>query len=391
MKALILISDSFNPSEQATVEGVSADEKTAAVWYDSDVSRRCDAVLWFEGERICVRNANGDIREGTMETVKISSRLGNIPRRIVFSDGVSLTVDDNDFIDAAIRRCRKLAALLHKIESNWRWLVTIVAAAVAVAFVFVNWGVPSLANTVAHKLPQELLVSITDSVYQKFKSSAVVKDSQLDWETSQKMKKIFAEVSAKTGGDNDYDMRLKLHRLSFSSKQADDANAFALPDGLIIASDGLVKVLSEEEFAVVMAHEIGHVRQRHGMRSFLQSIGLFTFISFAFGDPSFLLAGGVFLLNLKYSRDFEREADCFAYHRYMRLQNLPSTLLGDALLKIEQGSILPPHEVAKESGETDDGESDEQGFWENTVEVISTHPASEARANLEGLCGDERF
>ena len=56
---------------------------------------------------------------------------------------------------------------------------------------------------------------------------------------------------------------------------------------LIVAGDRLLKILSDEEFAAVMAHEIGHVHGRHGMRSFLQSVGLFAFISFAFGGPVF--------------------------------------------------------------------------------------------------------
>ena len=157
----------------------------------------------------------------------------------------------------------------------------------------------------------------------------------MDKETVKRANEIFAEVLADIGGGGDYRMRLKLHRIGFGgNKDSDEANAFALPDGLIVAGDRLLKILSDEEFAAVMAHEIGHVHGRHGMRSFLQSVGLFAFISFAFGDPSFLLAGGVGLLNLKYSRGFEREADCFAYHYTVR-NNLPATLIGDALQKME--------------------------------------------------------
>ena len=343
MKVLILTSDSSK---------LSVDEKTAAVWHDADVSCRREAVLWFEGERVCARNVDGDRREAMLETVEISSRLGNIPRRIVFPDGVSLAVEDNDFIDAALRRCRKPAALLHRLESRWRWLFTIAAAAIATVFVFVNWGVPTAADALARATPPEILRNISDEVYQNFISFNILKDSRLDKETVKRANEIFAEVLADIGGGGDYRMRLKLHRIGFGgNKDSDEANAFALPDGLIVAGDRLLKILSDEEFAAVMAHEIGHVHGRHGMRSFLQSVGLFAFISFAFGDPSFLLAGGVGLLNLKYSRGFEREADCFAYHYTVR-NNLPATLIGDALQKMELAMQSNP--VVGDIGEKED-------------------------------------
>ena len=51
LKVLILTSDSSKPS---------VDEKTAAVWHDADVSCRREAVLWFEGERVCARNVDGE-------------------------------------------------------------------------------------------------------------------------------------------------------------------------------------------------------------------------------------------------------------------------------------------------------------------------------------------
>ena len=318
----------------------SVDGKTAAVWHDSDVSRRREAVLWFEGARVFALNVDGDRREAAMETVEISSRLGNIPRRIVFPDGVSLAVEDNDFIDAAFRRCRKPTVLLHRLESRWRWLAAIAAIAAATVFAFVNWGVPMAAGALARVTPQEILMNVSDEVYQNFISFNILNDSRLEKEAANRANEIFAEVLADTGGGGgDYRMRLKLHRIGFGGgKDSDDANAFALPDGLIVAGDRLLGILSDEEFAVVMAHEIGHVHRRHGMRSFLQSIGLFAFISFAFGDPSFFLAGGVGLLNLKYSRDFEREADCFAY-QYIVHNDLPDSLLGEALQKMEDDAL----------------------------------------------------
>jgi Zn-dependent protease with chaperone function len=60
----------------------------------------------------------------------------------------------------------------------------------------------------------------------------------------------------------------------------------------------------------VLAHEVGHVRHRHGMRMLVQFALLGTVTGLAIGDFSSLLAAVPALLGqMAYSRDFEREAD----------------------------------------------------------------------------------
>ena len=49
---------------------------------------------------------------------------------------------------------------------------------------------------------------------------------------------------------------------------SDDINAFAAPGGLILATRGLLECCqTEDELAAVLAHEIGHVEQLHGLRA----------------------------------------------------------------------------------------------------------------------------
>ena len=48
----------------------------------------------------------------------------------------------------------------------------------------------------------------------------------------------------------------------------DEVNAFAAPGGLILVSRGLVRCCrSEDALAAVLAHEIGHVQNQHGLRA----------------------------------------------------------------------------------------------------------------------------
>jgi Zn-dependent protease with chaperone function len=63
--------------------------------------------------------------------------------------------------------------------------------------------------------------------------------------------------------------------LEFRDCRGVGANAFALPDATIVVTDRMVRLAqSDEELAAVLAHEVGHVQARHGLRMLLQAAGL---------------------------------------------------------------------------------------------------------------------
>lgn len=100
----------------------------------------------------------------------------------------------------------------------------------------------------------------------------------------------------------------------FRRSEAIGANALALPSGTIVVTDGLVQLAAgDEEILAVLAHEAGHVQHRHGLRLLFQSSFARAGLSWLLGDVSALAAqvSGT-VLDAKYSRDFEREADRFA-------------------------------------------------------------------------------
>ncbi len=63
----------------------------------------------------------------------------------------------------------------------------------------------------------------------------------------------------------------------------------------------------------VLAHELGHVQHRHGMRMVVQASAIGLVSSLVLGDFSTVLAGAPVLLGQQsYSRDAEREADAYS-------------------------------------------------------------------------------
>jgi predicted Zn-dependent protease len=97
--------------------------------------------------------------------------------------------------------------------------------------------------------------------------------------------------------------------------EADEVNALALPGGFLYVNSGLILGADDEaELAGAMAHEIAHVALRHGTRQMtrvnlarLMTIPIGVVLPGVGGLPGLLLQPTF----LKFSRDFEAEADYY--------------------------------------------------------------------------------
>jgi Zn-dependent protease with chaperone function len=103
--------------------------------------------------------------------------------------------------------------------------------------------------------------------------------------------------------------------LRSSVVRSKEVNAVALPGGRIYVFQGLIdKAESADELAGVIAHEIGHVARRDGLRSVLESAGLSFVFGMLLGDFS---GGGAVMiatravLHASYSRETEAAADSY--------------------------------------------------------------------------------
>jgi len=102
----------------------------------------------------------------------------------------------------------------------------------------------------------------------------------------------------------------------------DMVNAVALPGGQIILFDGFLQhAESPDEIAAVLAHEIGHVRERHVMTALLRQFGISILAS---GAGSGLGESALGIVALGYSREAEGEADGFARARMERARISPA-------------------------------------------------------------------
>lgn len=152
-------------------------------------------------------------------------------------------------------------------------------------------------------------------------------------------------------------------RLEFRRSEALGANAMALPSGIVVVTDGLVALATDtDDVMAVLAHEVGHLEGRHSMRAIVQSALVSGLITLAVGDVSALAAAApAALLDARYSRDLEREADVYAVNALRRIGVRP-TRLADMLERMEA-------EHAKAGRENPAG----------VFSYLSTHPTTEER------------
>lgn len=98
---------------------------------------------------------------------------------------------------------------------------------------------------------------------------------------------------------------------TFQVLASDQINAFAAPGGFIYVTEGLIEEADNEaQLASVMAHEIAHINQRHGIKALKRQVLAGGIADIAGVDSSTLAQIGYQVaIELPRSRDFEYAAD----------------------------------------------------------------------------------
>lgn len=189
-------------------------------------------------------------------------------------------------------------------------LATGALVSVVLAYIF---GVPLLASSIVKVVPPEWEMRLGDTVVAQIKASLeddagfTVCDTDPDSLANRAIARFAAQ--AVEGSGSPFTPDIKVIKTSIP-------NAFALPGGHSFYFSALLdQTDSSDEFAGVMAHELGHVVHRHGMEQLISTSATGLLIGFILGDMTGLsVAGGIgaALIDSRFSRDAEREADRFA-------------------------------------------------------------------------------
>ncbi|MFH1077564.1 MAG: M48 family metallopeptidase, partial [Pseudomonadota bacterium] len=236
----------------------------------------------------------------------ITPPLGNTPRMIRFKNGATCETRDFAAIAALEQYCgtNQGMRLVHFIESKWKMaLGCFMTLIVAVWFLAAN-GIPYAAELIAKKIPPGILDKASKEALE-FLDKKYVGNSKLDPTASKRIQGLFQCLCNNRLSDG------LNYRLVFRKGNILGPNAFALPSGLIVMTDELVEIAkNDQEIIGVLAHEMAHIYNRHGLRSILQDASALLLISMLAGDITSTVATlPTMLVESGYSRRFEREAD----------------------------------------------------------------------------------
>ena len=330
----------------------------AAFFYDGKTSQRQEVRISFHPSGLLrITGLERDLVLSLSE-VRISPRIGNTPRSIYLPGDAKCETLDNDAIDAVLEFHGRSGwhRFLHKLESRLGWALAALVITIVGAWGLVQFGIPALAKQVAFALPESVDAALGQDGL-KVLDRLVFSPSDLQEDVQDQFLTIFDGMTQELTDARDM-------RLEFRKSDLVGPNAFALPSGVIVVTDELVLLAEhEKELIAVLAHEIGHVMHRHTLRRLLQNSAAVLVIANITGDITSLtaLSAGMptLLLETKYSRVFETEADEFAME-YMRAHDIPLEYFARILLRMEEAT----------------------GYGSSTHNYLASHPATSDRVKM---------
>ncbi|UYN99444.1 MAG: M48 family metallopeptidase [Devosia sp.] len=243
------------------------------------------------------------------------------------SDGARIVVTGREDI-ARIRATIPNLARRHQHERGRQVrlaaLSTMALASVIAAYLF---GIPLIASRLVQLVPPAWESAIGATVSGQLEASLGGEtglpacDPDPDSLANRAIARFAAEAMA--GAGTPFAPRVTVVR-------SDIPNAFAVPGGNVYFFSALLDAAeSPDEFAGVLAHELGHVAHRHGMEQLVSTAGTGALVGFILGDMTGISVAaslGATIIDARFSREAEKQADRFAAGVAQRLDFEPWAL-----------------------------------------------------------------
>ena len=307
--------------------------------------------------------------DGTLKfpTAGLRVRLGGHDGRQLFFEhpefpGWSIHTTDKSVLDEVTAGADPaLKAVIHPLRRKLRGisgsliflgvLLLLLAAVLAVLF----WKRDALVRKAAEKVPVEWERKLGDLSFDQIKR----REKIIDEPARMAEVRSIADRLLPAVKDAGYEFQ-------FHIAENTNINAFAMPGGHVVIFTGLLDAAqSLEEVAGVISHELAHVTRRHSLRNILGAAGVAVLVQSIVGDSSgmqaVILQGGQSLLEQKFSRDFEREADDAGWN-YLVAADIDPRGLINFFKRLQK----------------EEASGDSAGL-RNAMALLNTHPATQER------------
>ena len=296
-----------------------------ARFYDGKSAARHEAQIEIESDQLSLI-LNGDTHlDWPFANLHWAEKPGSgaIQLGLTTARDARLTIEDQNFTAALRKAFPGIDRMTARHLGHRRSILVIISSSIALA---------GMIYAAAILLPRLITPLIPESIQQSIGDSALSDIISLFGKVEKSKGEFCSGAAGIAALDRLVDRLAKSENgTSFRVRVADlkMVNALAVPGGRVLATRGIIDfVKSPEEFAGVIAHEMGHAIHRHPTKSVIRGIGLGATLDF-------LLGGGLastttsLLLHTSYSRDAEREAD-FKRSMYTEWSLYLSDLLGVA-------------------------------------------------------------
>lgn len=336
-----------------------------ADYFDGRSTKAHKVILSATDGSLLVRG-DGIEREYAFSAIEISEPMQHAQRLLAFADGSHCQVLDDDNLAGLLAAEGIRDGWVVRLQKHWRSAFASIVVAFAGLFAAYTWGLPLLSQWIAYQVPATVIARIADGSLE-FLDRAIFAPTALPQYRQAALTDAFARLLVPDSDKPAYE-------LQFRSSELIGANAFALIDGTLVVTDELVELAeNDEELLAVLAHELGHLDQRHSLRMLIQSSIVAFTVSVYLGDVSSIAAGvPTLLLQARYSRGHETEADSYAA-AMLEFNGISPGRLADMLRKLELARrerimVEPP----------DASESDRSSSV-RPADYLSSHPATQER------------
>ena len=339
-------------------------------YFDGIDSTAHAATLVWTGDQLHI---SGDWGTSTVALVdvRISDRLGYAPRMIALPDRCACELPGGAETNAFLAQFAAKESVWFRAQFDGRLIAASVIGLLVLAFAGYRWGVPLVTNFIAYRLPDAVARNMSDLALAEL-DRTILNASKLPETRRKEIAEKFAAMKTPSGNAIN-------HRVEFrDAGTLIGPNAFALPSGTIVMTDQLVNLLQNDtQILGVLSHELGHVRYKHGMRNMIQASFVGAAAAYWIGDFSAVIAGGATaVLQTKFSREYETEADDFGAAMMRANQMSPEALAGALERLAANGVARKKGGSAAVKGTAEPPEPQETGDW---TDYISTHPNTAKR------------
>lgn len=280
-----------------------------ARYFDGQHAMATAVELQVAGDELLLLGHEQTIRV-PLAQVRISEAMGGAERFMYLGEAGHCEIPAQPDLAAFLAQHPHLSSsstgLVARLQQRWA------IAAVSLAVVFLaaagtyQWGLPALSNWLAWHLPPSTLKELGDETLALL-DKKFLQPSRLPHSRQEQLVQEMSKLRLPDGQPFNADIQ-------FRDSPHIGANAFALPNGQIVVTDQLVKLAAnDEEIEAVLAHETGHLSRRHSLRILIRGSLTAALLTWYLGDFSNLAATiPASLLQARYSREYETEADDYA-------------------------------------------------------------------------------